>query len=299
MSANLRQMPNRLGCLSLVLVVAGMVPAFAQEQIPAAGIAQIRALLLDKANRTPAQLKLDSQIIYNSRVALGQPAAVGVSPSFRPGALEKSRDGLIHVDISADVTSALLSAIGTLGGRVELSFPQYKTVRAWIPLFAAETLAGRADVLFVKPAERSHTNVASDTTGVIAHGANIVQAAGISGTGLKIGVLSDGVTSLAAEEGAGRLPATVNVISGQSGDGPGPCPSPRHRRLPRRGYGDARNRLLDGPWRNALVRDGRFQRGADGRQYSRAASRGLRHHRGRRYVTLPNRCFRTVPSLRL
>ena len=226
MLANLRQMTNRFGSVCLVLVVAGMMPAFAQEQIPAAGIAQIRALLLDKANRTPAQLKLDSQIIYNSRVALGQPAAVGVSSSFTPGALERSSDGLIHVDISADVTAALLSAIGTLGGRVESSFPQYKTIRAWIPLSAAETLAGRADVLFVKPAEHSHTNVASDTTGVIAHGANMVQAAGINGSGLTIGVLSDGVTALAAEQAAGRLPPVVNVISGQSGDGPGPCPSP-------------------------------------------------------------------------
>jgi hypothetical protein len=226
MWANLRQMPNRLGCLSLALVVAAIVPAFAQQQIPTAGVAQIRALLLDKANRTPAQQKLDSQIIYNSRVALGQPAAPGIPRSFTPSALEKSSDGLIHVDISANVTGDLLSAIVTIGGRVESSFPKYNSVRAWIPLSAAETLAGRADVRFIKPAEYGHTNVGSDTTGVIAHGANIVQAAGITGTGLTIGVLSDGVTALAAEQAAGRLPPVVNVLSGQSGDGPGPCPAP-------------------------------------------------------------------------
>src|SRR5208337_994875 len=98
------------------------------------------------------------------------------------------------------------------------------TIRGWIPLSAAETLAGRPDVRFIRPPEHAHTSVGSDTSGVIAHGANIVQAVGISGTGLKIGVLSDGVTSLASEQAAGRLPATVNVISGQSGDGPGPCP---------------------------------------------------------------------------
>ena len=221
----LRQMPNRFGYVLLALVVVGIAPAFAQEQIPAAGTAQIRAFLLDKANRTPAQLKLDSQIIYNSRIALGQPAVTGIASSFTPAALERSSDALIHVDISANVTASLLGAISALGGRVELSFPPFKTIRGWIPLSAAETLAGHPDVHFIKPAEHAHTSVGSDTTGVIAHGANIVQAAGITGTGLKIGVLSDGVTALAAEQAAGRLPSVVNVLSGQSGDGPGPCPS--------------------------------------------------------------------------
>jgi uncharacterized repeat protein (TIGR01451 family) len=262
-----KQTFNRLGCLSLALAVAGIAPAFAQQQIPAAGIAQINALLQEKASRTPAQLKLDSQLIYNAKTALGQSIAAGITRSFKPAALETSSDGLVHVDISATVSAGLLSAITALGGRVESSFAQYQAVRAWIPLSVAETLAGRTDVRFIRPADRGHTSssirlsglaerrslhranvrtqlrralpafatipksgtaaftlVGADGNGVLAHGADIVQAAGIVGTGVKIGVLSDGVTTLAAEQTAGRLPATVTVISGQSGDGPGPCP---------------------------------------------------------------------------
>jgi len=261
MRANPRQFPNRLGFLvSIAFVVAAVASALAQKQIPPEGVAQIRAFLLDKANRTPAQEKLDSQIIYNSRVASGQPAAPGIPRSFTPSELERSNDGLIHVDIAADVSAGLLTAIKSLGGRIESSFAQYKTVRAWLPLSAAETLAARSEVRFIKRAERSHTNsglqllpgfslreanvsaklgdalaaampgpippVASDTTGVIAHGANIAQAAGITGSGVTIGVISNGVTSLATEQAAGRLPSVVNVLAGQSGDGPGPCPGP-------------------------------------------------------------------------
>jgi hypothetical protein len=267
MWANFKQILGRITFILLAVVSGAVSPALAQQPIPEAGAAQIRALLQDKANRTPAQLKLDSQIIYNARVAAGLPAAPGVTRSFHPGFLEKSTDNLIHVDIAADVTAELLAAIKGVGGRVESSFPEYKTVRAWIPLASAEALAGRSDVQFIKPAAIAHVNSARpvvnrsesarasiasqllralpalamaqsgtaqvlppagpDTTGVTAHGAGMAQAAGITGSGIKVGVLSDGVTSLANEQAAGRLPTTVTVLSGQSGDGPGPCPGPK------------------------------------------------------------------------
>jgi Divergent InlB B-repeat domain/Subtilase family len=68
--------------------------------------------------------------------------------------------------------------------------------------------------------------VPPDGSGDIAHRANLARSTyGIDGTGVKIGVISDGVTSLANEQAAGRLPA-VSVLAGQSGvpASPGPCP---------------------------------------------------------------------------
>ena len=264
MRTNAQAFQNKVSFLFLAL--ASFVPALAQNTIPPIGAAQILALHQEKLNRTPAQQKMDSQIIYNARLAAGQRIAPGLADSFRPAALERSTEGLIHVDIDADVNNSLLQAIRALGGRVDSAFAQYRSVRAWIPLAAAETLAGRGDVHFVKRAEQGRTNPTvlpsprlanirsqlaralpgfdieklrtnggtvpnlgsssgpgPDTNGVKAHGADLVQAAGITGAGIKIGVLSDGVTSLASEQAANRLP-TVTVIAGQSGDGPGPCP---------------------------------------------------------------------------
>ena len=134
------------------------MPVLGQNSPPGASPAEIQALLREKENRTPAQRKVDSQILYNARLAAGGPIAPGLPASFRPAVLEKSADGLIHVDIDADVDNDLLSQIRALGGRVESTFPQYKSVRAWIPLAAAETLAGRDDVRFVKPAPQARTN---------------------------------------------------------------------------------------------------------------------------------------------
>ncbi len=56
-----------------------------------------------------------------------------------------------------------------------------------------------------------------DTDAVISEGDNLVQAENIIGTGVKVGVLSDGVTSLATLQAEGDLPANVTVLSGQAG----------------------------------------------------------------------------------
>ncbi len=62
--------------------------------------------------------------------------------------------------------------------------------------------------------------VTTDTTGDIAEQANIARSTyGVDGTGVKIGVISSGVDSLAAEKAAGRLPQNVTVIAGQAGTG--------------------------------------------------------------------------------
>src|SRR4029450_63592 len=43
--------------------------------------------------------------------------------------------------------------------------------------------------------------------------------ASVNGAGLKIGVLSDGVNTLAARQGSGDLPAGLTVLPGQAGSG--------------------------------------------------------------------------------
>lgn len=58
-----------------------------------------------------------------------------------------------------------------------------------------------------------------NTKGLISEGADLVQTQGFTGEGVKIGVLSDGVDSLATLQTAGHLPASVTVLSGQAGSG--------------------------------------------------------------------------------
>jgi hypothetical protein len=202
---------------------------------------QIRALLSEKAGRNPAQAKMDSHLVHAAQILRGQP----VSPDFPtpPGELESVRRDArdqVEVDIRTDVNPDLLALIGSLGGTVINAFPQYEAVRARLPLLAVERVAERSEVRQIRLAASAHVNAAParanllrslgaafsttqegpDDTGDVAHQANLArQNFGLDGTGVTIGVISDGVDSLLSEQGLGHLPSTVKVIAGQAGSG--------------------------------------------------------------------------------
>ena len=71
------------------------------------------------------------------------------------------------------------------------------------------------------PGKGAITNTGSVTSeGDVTHRAVDARAHfGISGVGLKIGVISDGVSSMAASQATGDLPSTVTVLPGQAGSG--------------------------------------------------------------------------------
>jgi hypothetical protein len=113
----------------------------------------------DKMSRSPAQQKLDSHIYFAELAARG--AVSSAMDSSLPNMvklLELDGQGHVHVDIEGTVNPGLLTEIVALGGTVESSFADYGTIRAWIPLLSADTLAARSDVTFIKPAAKGTTN---------------------------------------------------------------------------------------------------------------------------------------------
>jgi uncharacterized repeat protein (TIGR01451 family) len=227
------------------------------------GMAQVKALLQEKESRTPAQRKIDSNLLYEIRMRRGQAVAPGVA-SLATG-LSVDLGGGTAVDIRANVTDAFLKRLTALDAAIiDVSRP-YRTVAARVPLSAIETLAGMSEVIFIQPyfpanfwhrrsaaqkpgapgafddryrasfAERAERvraflddvippssmpqvgsqNSQGDTT----HQANIVRSTiGPGGAGIKIGVLSNGVVSLAASQALGDL-GPVTVLPGQTGTG--------------------------------------------------------------------------------
>ena len=142
--------------LGLVACCGGV--AFHQPVQPAVH-QRVQAVPQAKISRTAAQQKLDSHIYLAGQVARGVVDS-GTLPSLPEflRLLEFDEKGNVHVDIQSTVTPELLSAIIALGGAVESSFPNYGAIRAWISPAAAETLAVRPDVTFIKPAALATTN---------------------------------------------------------------------------------------------------------------------------------------------
>jgi len=183
---------------------------------------QIELLQQEKSARSPAERKLDSQLVYALRkqrqksltVAPGLPT---LQPAVRIAAGER-----VLVDLRATVTSELLTAIAQGGGTVLNSFPRYQAVRATVPLELVLRLAERPDVRNVRPADEATTHAGPVTSeGDVTHQAvTIRDQFSVTGAGIKVGVMSDSVDHLAQSQAAGELP-NVTIIPGEAGGGVG------------------------------------------------------------------------------
>jgi PA domain/Bacterial Ig-like domain (group 3)/Subtilase family/Putative Ig domain/Secretion system C-terminal sorting domain/PKD-like domain/HYR domain/Ig-like domain CHU_C associated len=99
----------------------------------------------------------------------------------------------------------------------------------------ASNFKGRPDFSFRAANIRNKLNKALDKKGLknnyffagavtseadVTHKAALARAIfGVNGTGVKIGVLSDGVTGYATSQASGDLPATITILPGQAGSG--------------------------------------------------------------------------------
>lgn len=108
----------------------------------------------DKSSLTPAQKKLDSQLLIAIRQRRGEPTDRTGTTTL----VKIDSEGNTIVDISCTVTPALLAGIERLGGKVIFKYEEYHTVRARVSLAKLETLAALDDVRFVMPAAEAMTN---------------------------------------------------------------------------------------------------------------------------------------------
>ena len=222
------------------------------------GLAQIEALLREKETRSPAERKIDSQLLYARRMQQGLPVAPGVQTLEVD--IPYAADGHVIVDVKANVTTNLLARLNGLTGELVKMSPG--DLQLHVDLDQIEAIAAQPEVVFVQPRQRAFTSrigrppaAGRLTPGALrrAAAANAVRQAldgpytdaigpgqgsvssqadithrsavfrgltGFTGAGVKIGVLSDGVCSLAASQASGDLGA-VTVLPGQTGTCPG------------------------------------------------------------------------------
>src|SRR5262245_35825629 len=235
------------------------------EDISPEALAQIEALMNEKASRTGAQQKMDSQLIYELKMQRGEMIAEGVQTLVT----DLPRDeGKMVLDLKVnEVSGALLKQLEAYGADIVTPVPEHNTIRIKVLLDKVEAIAELPDVISIQPKQEAETSrvvkaaqdgppqVVTDLepgfdsraarvrslvsaalldepltnagTGVgsrssegdVTHRASTARGAfNVDGTGVKIGVLSDGVTNLAASQALGDL-GPVTVLPGRSGAG--------------------------------------------------------------------------------
>ena len=208
-------------------------------RLPARAVRQIQSLLSAKIRRTPAQRKVSSQLLDTRRKPRRKPTAAGIGRLQETD--RQATDERVMVDIRTDVTPAVLTRIRELGGTVINSVPKYQAIRAQIPLRAVVMLAALDEVRTIRPADEARTRgqaatpspasrtraadapvTKKDNTsqGDVAHRANSARRThNVDGTGIGVGVIANGVQSLADRQATDDLPARVTVLPGQEGSG--------------------------------------------------------------------------------
>ncbi|MGB3727759.1 MAG: hypothetical protein WBA70_00735, partial [Thermodesulfobacteriota bacterium] len=118
-----------------------------------------------------------------------------------------------------EVSNENLEELQSLGLIIEDMNDEHKIVHGWMPYENLEEAAKIGFVVKVAPPDYAHTRVGSVTTqGDAVLGSDDVRSIlGFDGTGITIGVISDGVDSLAISQATGDIPGFVNVGSNANG----------------------------------------------------------------------------------
>ena len=127
------------------------VPAPAQTtgDISPEALAQIDALIQEKESRSPAERKLDSQLIYELKMRSGAQVARGVQTLEAD--VPYADDGHAVLDVKANLTTALTEGLAQLGAEVLSTSAAESTVRIHIGIDRVPALAALPDVVFVQP----------------------------------------------------------------------------------------------------------------------------------------------------
>src|SRR5262249_5478718 len=147
----------------------------------------------------------------------------GASPVDRKGSrpsetLRMDAAGRVQVYVSvADTTEATLDVLRRHRLEIEVVNASFRIVQGWISVSELEALAREASVIKIRPPSYGYARTGSaDTQGDGIHRCDAARAAGFTGLGVKVGVVSGGVDGLAASQASGDLPAAVEIVQAQA-----------------------------------------------------------------------------------
>jgi hypothetical protein len=202
--------------LLLVLLLSRTVQAQDAVDLPETALRQIAASQAEKAARTPAQRKIASGLLFATRQRQGR-----LTPDEarqRTLVLDLDPTDRVLVDIVSNLTAVTRDAVIASGGVVVDEVPQFRFLQVRLPFASVELIADRPEVERIRPAAKPRVRKVNTSQGDQAHRAVQARSLGPTGAGIGIGVISNGVDTLAARQATGDLPA-VTVLPGQAGSG--------------------------------------------------------------------------------
>lgn len=182
-----------------------------------AALKQVQEIYALKASLTPAERKMSTNLVLLSRLVQGKLPTSLVQFVKLP---TRDAAGKFSVEVKGQGGKSLAGKLSDVEVDGVQPFARQNRLRARVGLTQLVKLAEQEGVQSLTEPSQAHTNVGSITSqGYVSHRANTVVASGVTGAGIKVGVLSDSAypSRVAALIASGDLPADTVVLPGQAG----------------------------------------------------------------------------------
>jgi len=204
--------PWQGGGLLLSVLLWGLLPSPGASQDLASQLQALKTAIPASQQRIASSLRDAVQMVAQHGVAT---ARTKMEPLLR-----FSRTGAVEIYIyTSTLTPEALATLRQHGVRVLRSDEQFGMVYATVALDALETIAALPFVRWLGPPSYSVQRTGSVTSeGDTVMRANLVRTdLGITGQGVRLGVISDSLRDLATSVNSGDLPANLIIVNGQDG----------------------------------------------------------------------------------
>jgi hypothetical protein len=136
------------------------------------------------------------------------PAFLGSTPADGGLSVDQSGDAQVYIETESDA-NGVAGAVRAAGYAVENVNTDEGVVQAWVPVAALDAVAAMPGVRLVRQPDYGQFQTGSALTegDAILNAPALRSSFGVNGTGVRVGVISDGLEGLAAAPSTGDLPA--------------------------------------------------------------------------------------------
>ena len=141
--------------------------------------------------------------------------------SYDPVRFDSAGNVQVYIDVES-TDDATLQQLRDLGAKIEVVNSDWNKLQAWVPVSALDQMAALEAVNKITPPDYGVTKAGSVTSeGDGIHRADLVRHfSGLTGKGVRVGVISDGIDSWSTARAKGDLPGRLEINSDivRSGD---------------------------------------------------------------------------------
>ena len=162
------------------------------------------------------------QSTYSGAITKDAPGKDNVPSEPNDSLVRFDSTGNVQVYIHLENTDeSTLKRLRDLGANIEVTYSDGNVLQAWVPVSALDQIAALDAVQEITSPDYGVAEAGSVTTeGDAIHRADLVRAfSGLTGKGVKVGVISDGVDARHTARGRGDLPNGIEIDPHRSGNG--------------------------------------------------------------------------------